>query len=171
MPCLRGAVALRRHTLSVPRRGALSGSPTSRPSVVAPITALSADGGRLNPPASPRSPNPPLTAAQSFARLLQQRDIQVLGEPHTGTSPPVTRWRRSNPPRWRIWSNTSHHLRQHRSRHPGSPGRPGGAGRSDLRRWCPRHPAGTGGARHRHQRHRAQRRQRAVAATGSAPSA
>ena len=53
--------------------------------VVAPITALSADGGRLNPPASPRSPNPPLTAAQSFARLLQQRDIQGAWRAHTGT--------------------------------------------------------------------------------------
>jgi D-alanyl-D-alanine carboxypeptidase/D-alanyl-D-alanine-endopeptidase (penicillin-binding protein 4) len=54
--------------------------------VVAPITALSADGGRLNPPASPRSPNPPLTAAQEFARLLQARDVQVLGEPTPRTA-------------------------------------------------------------------------------------
>jgi D-alanyl-D-alanine carboxypeptidase/D-alanyl-D-alanine-endopeptidase (penicillin-binding protein 4) len=52
--------------------------------VVAPITALSADGGRLNPPASPRSPDPPLTAAQAFAGLLEQRGIQVTGEPRPG---------------------------------------------------------------------------------------
>ncbi len=45
--------------------------------VVAPITALSADGGRLNPPASPRSPDPPLTAAQAFGRLLAGRGISV----------------------------------------------------------------------------------------------
>jgi D-alanyl-D-alanine carboxypeptidase/D-alanyl-D-alanine-endopeptidase (penicillin-binding protein 4) len=49
--------------------------------VVAPITALSADGGRLRPPASPRSPDPPLTAAEAFARLLGARGIDVIGEP------------------------------------------------------------------------------------------
>ena len=54
--------------------------------VVAPITALSADGGRLNPPASPRSSDPPLTAAQSFARLLEQRGIRVTGEPVAGSA-------------------------------------------------------------------------------------
>ena len=86
---------------------------------------------RLNPPASPRSPNPPLTAAQSFARLLQQRDIQVLGRPHRHL-PPVTRWRRSNPPAGGSGRTPPTHLRQHRSRHPGSPGRPGGAGRSTF---------------------------------------
>ena len=89
----RTAVALRDASVSAVRLrydATLFGAPAEAPfwksdflaiGVVAPITALSADGGRLNPPASPRSPNPPLTAAQSFARLLQQRDIQVLGEP------------------------------------------------------------------------------------------
>lgn len=47
--------------------------------VVAPITALMADGGRLNPPASPRSENPSLTAAQRFAALLEQEGITVKG--------------------------------------------------------------------------------------------
>lgn len=54
--------------------------------VVAPITALSADGGRLNPPASPRSQDPPLTATQAFARLLEQRGIRVTGEPVPGSA-------------------------------------------------------------------------------------
>jgi D-alanyl-D-alanine carboxypeptidase/D-alanyl-D-alanine-endopeptidase (penicillin-binding protein 4) len=49
--------------------------------VVAPISALSVDDGRLNPAASPRSPNPALTAAQTFAGLLQERGIRVQGEP------------------------------------------------------------------------------------------
>lgn len=49
--------------------------------VVAPISALSADGGRLNPPASPRSPDPSLTATQAFSRLLASRGVQVEGEP------------------------------------------------------------------------------------------
>lgn len=49
--------------------------------VVAPVTALMADGGRLNPPASPRSPLPSLTAATAFARLLEERGIQVTGTP------------------------------------------------------------------------------------------
>lgn len=49
--------------------------------VVAPITALSADDGRQNPSASPRSPDPSLTAAQTFARLLGQRGIEVVGTP------------------------------------------------------------------------------------------
>lgn len=49
--------------------------------VVAPVTALMADGGRLNPPASPRSPQPSLTAASAFARLLEQRGITVTGTP------------------------------------------------------------------------------------------
>jgi D-alanyl-D-alanine carboxypeptidase/D-alanyl-D-alanine-endopeptidase (penicillin-binding protein 4) len=49
--------------------------------VVAPITALMVDGGRLNPPASPRSPQPSLTAAQVFARLLEQRGIEVSSAP------------------------------------------------------------------------------------------
>ena len=48
--------------------------------VVAPITALTADGGRLNPPASPRSPNPSLTAAQRFATLLEQEGVTVTGD-------------------------------------------------------------------------------------------
>lgn len=54
--------------------------------VVAPITALSADGGRLNPPASPRSADPPLTAAEAFARLLEQRGVQVSGQPRAGAA-------------------------------------------------------------------------------------
>lgn len=45
--------------------------------VVAPITALMADAGRLQAPASPRSPDPAATAAQSFAGLLEQRGISV----------------------------------------------------------------------------------------------
>ena len=49
--------------------------------VVAPVTALMVDGGRLNPPASPRSPLPSLTAATAFARLLEERGIQVTGTP------------------------------------------------------------------------------------------
>jgi len=53
--------------------------------VVAPITALSADGGRENPPAAPRSTDPPRTAAEAFARLLQQRGIDVTGPPQPGT--------------------------------------------------------------------------------------
>ena len=48
--------------------------------IVAPITALMADGGRLNPPASPRSPDPSLTAAQTFAALLRQEGVEVQGE-------------------------------------------------------------------------------------------
>lgn len=48
--------------------------------VVAPISALSADDGRLSPPASVRSPAPALTAAQAFARLLQERGIEVAGD-------------------------------------------------------------------------------------------
>lgn len=49
--------------------------------VVAPITSLSADGGRLQPPADARAPNPPLTAAETFGRLLTQRGVTVLGQP------------------------------------------------------------------------------------------
>lgn len=49
--------------------------------VVAPVTALMADGGRLQPPASPRSQNPSLTAAEVFAGLLEQRGIAVSGTP------------------------------------------------------------------------------------------
>ncbi len=49
--------------------------------VVAPITALSADGGRLQPPASPRSPDPPRTATQAFGRFLEDRGVSVVGEP------------------------------------------------------------------------------------------
>ncbi len=52
--------------------------------VVAPITALSADGGRANPPAAPRSADPPRTAAEAFARLLQNRGIDVTGPPQPG---------------------------------------------------------------------------------------
>lgn len=48
--------------------------------VVAPISALSADGGRLYPPAGTRSPTPALTATQSFERLLQARGVQVVGK-------------------------------------------------------------------------------------------
>ncbi len=48
--------------------------------VVAPITALMADGGRLNPPASPRSPNPSLTATQRFATFLEQEGLTVNGD-------------------------------------------------------------------------------------------
>jgi D-alanyl-D-alanine carboxypeptidase/D-alanyl-D-alanine-endopeptidase (penicillin-binding protein 4) len=89
----RTVVALREAGVSTVRLrydATLFGAPAEAPfwkadfltiGVVAPITALSADGGRLNPPASPRSPNPPLTAAQEFARLLQARGVQVLGEP------------------------------------------------------------------------------------------
>lgn len=47
--------------------------------VVAPITALMVDGGRLASPASPRSPDPSLTATQKFAELLTQRGISVQG--------------------------------------------------------------------------------------------
>lgn len=47
--------------------------------VVAPITALMVDGGRVNPVASPRSPNPSLTAAERFASLLEQEGIEVKG--------------------------------------------------------------------------------------------
>ena len=49
--------------------------------VVAPISALSVDDGRLNPLASPRSPDPAFTAAQDFGRLLTARGIDVEGEP------------------------------------------------------------------------------------------
>jgi D-alanyl-D-alanine carboxypeptidase/D-alanyl-D-alanine-endopeptidase (penicillin-binding protein 4) len=49
--------------------------------VVAPITALSADGGRLQPPSGVRSPDPPLTVAQAFADLLERRSVTVVGEP------------------------------------------------------------------------------------------
>lgn len=47
--------------------------------VVAPITALMADGGRLNPSAAPRSTNPSLTATQRFATLLKQEGVTVTG--------------------------------------------------------------------------------------------
>ena len=143
-----------------PRR--LSGSPTSWPvGVVAPITALSADGGRLNPPASPRSPNPPLTAAQSFARLLQQRDIQVLGEAHRHLPPVTDGGGRIRPLADLVEhllltsDNTEADILAHQVGLEVLDDRPSPV--------VPRHPAGTGGARHRHQRHRAQRRQRAVA--------
>jgi len=53
--------------------------------VVAPITALSADGGRENPPAASRSSDPPRTAATAFARLLQRRGVEVDGPPQPGT--------------------------------------------------------------------------------------
>ena len=94
----RTVVALREAGVSAVRLrydASLFGAPAEAPfwkadflaiGVVAPITALSADGGRLNPPASPRSPDPPLTAAQEFARLLQARDVQVLGEPTPRTA-------------------------------------------------------------------------------------
>jgi D-alanyl-D-alanine carboxypeptidase/D-alanyl-D-alanine-endopeptidase (penicillin-binding protein 4) len=49
--------------------------------VVAPVTALSTDGGRANPPASPRSADPPLTTATQFATLLGQQGIAVDGPP------------------------------------------------------------------------------------------
>lgn len=49
--------------------------------VVAPITALSADGGRSSPPGGHRSSDPPLTAAVAFARLLTAQGIQVRGAP------------------------------------------------------------------------------------------
>jgi D-alanyl-D-alanine carboxypeptidase/D-alanyl-D-alanine-endopeptidase (penicillin-binding protein 4) len=48
--------------------------------VVAPVTALMVDGGRLNPPASPRSSEPSATAARAFAGLLQDEGIGVRGE-------------------------------------------------------------------------------------------
>lgn len=48
--------------------------------VVAPVSALMVDGGRLNPPASPRSPNPSLTATQRFAQLLERQGIAVTGD-------------------------------------------------------------------------------------------
>ena len=66
--------------------------------VVAPITALSADGGRLNPPASPRSADPPQTAAQAFARLLEQRGVQVSGQPRAGAASGTEIARVESPP-------------------------------------------------------------------------
>jgi D-alanyl-D-alanine carboxypeptidase/D-alanyl-D-alanine-endopeptidase (penicillin-binding protein 4) len=66
--------------------GAPSRAPFWRPGfpqigVVAPITALCADGGRLEPPAAPRSPDPSMTAAQAFAGLLADRGVEVVGAP------------------------------------------------------------------------------------------
>lgn len=54
--------------------------------VVAPITALSADGGRSDPPAGSRSSDPPRTATVAFARLLRQYGVEVTGAPTAATA-------------------------------------------------------------------------------------
>lgn len=48
--------------------------------IVAPITALMADGGRVNPPAAPRSADPSATAAERFAALLRQEGVEVRSD-------------------------------------------------------------------------------------------
>ncbi len=49
--------------------------------VVAPITALMVDGGRVNPASGTRVEDPSRAAAQRFAALLQQEGIAVNGDP------------------------------------------------------------------------------------------
>lgn len=54
--------------------------------IVAPVTALMVDQGRLKPQESPRSPDPSRTAAQTFADLLARRGIAVSGPPLPGAA-------------------------------------------------------------------------------------
>ncbi len=70
--------------------------------VVAPVTALQVDGGRLTPGRNARSTDPSAAAARAFAGLLRDRGISVRGKiqrtrPPTGSvsiaevqSPPMT---------------------------------------------------------------------------------
>lgn len=48
--------------------------------VVAPVSALTLDGGRVNPRADARSPDPAITTGAVFARLLSRRGVTVTGD-------------------------------------------------------------------------------------------
>ncbi|MBD0292721.1 MAG: D-alanyl-D-alanine carboxypeptidase/D-alanyl-D-alanine-endopeptidase [Jiangellaceae bacterium] len=68
-------------------------NPAWRPSyvstgAVAPVTALEVDGGRLTPGFRRRAADPSIAAAESFARLLADRGVQVAGRPVRGEAPP-----------------------------------------------------------------------------------
>lgn len=66
---------------AAPAKPAFWGDDFLQLGIVAPITALMADGGRKNPPAAPRSENPARTATETFGRLLSRRGIEVRGKP------------------------------------------------------------------------------------------
>jgi D-alanyl-D-alanine carboxypeptidase/D-alanyl-D-alanine-endopeptidase (penicillin-binding protein 4) len=60
--------------------------------VVAPITALTVDEGRVGAiveGTAPRVPDPPVSAAQAFARRLAALGIKVTGSPVAVTAPPT----------------------------------------------------------------------------------
>ncbi len=54
---------------------------------VSRTSALSLDGGRVQPGKAPRSPDPAQAAADEFARLLGERGIAVTGAPARGAAP------------------------------------------------------------------------------------
>jgi D-alanyl-D-alanine carboxypeptidase/D-alanyl-D-alanine-endopeptidase (penicillin-binding protein 4) len=55
--------------------------------VVSPISALWVDEGRETPGLTPRAADPPLAAAQAFARALEKEGIAVRGKPRPATAP------------------------------------------------------------------------------------
>ena len=55
--------------------------------VVAPVTALRADGGRINPRSDARASDPSALAAQRFARALATRGVSVKGAVTRATAP------------------------------------------------------------------------------------
>jgi D-alanyl-D-alanine carboxypeptidase/D-alanyl-D-alanine-endopeptidase (penicillin-binding protein 4) len=55
--------------------------------VVSPISSLWVDEGRETSGSSDRADSPALEAAQSFARSLRRRGIEVVGAPRAGTAP------------------------------------------------------------------------------------
>lgn len=74
----------------------LFGGPVSSPDwpatyvgsgVVAPVSALSADAGRVRPGADARHPDPALAAGRAFARLLRARGVGVATEVARGAAP------------------------------------------------------------------------------------
>lgn len=64
-----------------PQKAPFWGPDYLRIGVVAPISALSTDGGRRNPPASPRAQRPAAVAARQFANLLSARGVVIESGP------------------------------------------------------------------------------------------
>lgn len=59
--------------------------------VVAPVSALSVDGGRLRPRDDERAPDPALAAGRAFASLLVDRGVTVTGEVTRAAAPASAR--------------------------------------------------------------------------------
>ena len=57
--------------------------------VVAPVTALIADEGRVSPDSLARYPDPAEAAAEAFGRLLGEEGIKILGDVRADTASPT----------------------------------------------------------------------------------